>query len=460
LPDAEAAEAARIDLAAKLNIHPVLLFRKQKNETEEWLRARTERTALILGTRSAVFAPSVNLGLIIIEEEESFVYKQEQSPHYHARQVAIMRCELENARLILGSRSPSLESFYLAKMDKIQYTPLLRQGPLPEVKIVDTDFRRRRGGGRDFEFISKYALDAISASLTAKEKILVFLDRKGFATTAFCHNCGKVLVCQRCNVNLVYHFTSKMLVCHRCNSKTQTPLICPHCNSGYIKYSGVGVEKVESELARIFPQAEIERLKDGPAQDEALKEADIFVSTSRVMKRSGFSFDLVVGLGIDNTLNRPELRAGERGLALLSGLLSLSRKKLVVETGFTDHPSLAWLAGGDNRSFYENELKERKQLNFPPYRNLISLRLRGKNEEKVRNSSSALFEKLKKEIPEKKAKFISSCASIPSKVRGNFCWQILMSTRDVAGLVRPLKISLKRFPHSGIIITIDVDPLE
>ncbi|HTZ11492.1 MAG TPA: primosomal protein N', partial [Candidatus Margulisiibacteriota bacterium] len=392
LPDIQAIERARGIFSGKVEAQPVIIFRKQKGEAEEWLKIKKEGARFILGTRSAVFAPLERTGLIILDEEEDPVYKQEQVPHYHAREVAGMRAKIDKAKLILGSRSPSLESFYAAKRHRIKYSLMPRKHGLPEVKIADTRFNRNLPKGKGGISISKYLLDSIMNALSLKERILVFLDRRGFATLAFCHNCGKVLECPRCKVNLTYHFDTKQLSCHRCNYRCPLPSICPNCNSGYIKYSGAGVERVESELSRIFPQAKIRRL-DNPVSFKDT-QADIFVSTSLVMKQSDFTFDLIGALGTDNSLNRVDLRSSEKAFRVLSGLLSLTRKKLVVETGFPAHHAYEWLLKGESSVFYEKELKERKQLNFPPFQRIALLKLRGKAEDKVKEKSLELFEKL------------------------------------------------------------------
>ncbi|MDD3088139.1 MAG: primosomal protein N', partial [Candidatus Omnitrophica bacterium] len=245
------------------------LYRKEKEEFMVWQEVASKKNCVVLGTRSAVFAPVNNLGLIILDHEEDSVYKQEQVPHYHAREVALMRSEIEGARVILESLSPNLGSFYLAREKKIGYRLIKRQKAYPEVRIIDTK-RMPYAERKSRAIFSRLLSDAIFSVLNAKGKTLIFINRRGFATYAACHNCGKALKCPACNISLVYHFDQDILRCHHCAFKMAPPKICPNCNRGYIKYSGIGTDKIESELARIFPQARIGE--------------DIVVSTSLILK--------------------------------------------------------------------------------------------------------------------------------------------------------------------------------
>jgi primosomal protein N' (replication factor Y) len=418
------------------------LYRKQPKELESWESIRTKESAVVLGTRSAVFAPVNNLGLIILDHEEDSVYKQEQAPHYHAREAAFMRREIEGARLILESMSPTLTSFYLSQKKEIEYQVIPRTKKFPEVRIIDT--KRMPYAERNSRAIFFRALsDAIFSVLSAKGKTLVFLNRKGFATYAACHNCGAALKCPACNISLVYHFDSDTLRCHHCSFKMAPPKICPSCNAGYIKYLGIGTDKIESELSRIFPQARIGE--------------DIVVSTSLILKDEGNSFDLICVLNIDNSLNRVDYMASEKVFNLLSGLLNLTDKKIIIPTNFPEHHCFKALIKGDTSIFYSQELEFRKQLKFPPYRHICLVKLRGKSLEKVQKSAQDLFEKLKE--GNKSVKALSLNPGQPEKLRGNYYWQILFSAVSAQKLSSFLKIHLKDSRYSGIIVTVDVDPV-
>ena len=438
-------EAGRVkELIEKdLGIEVFLVFRKQPKELEIWRKISQAAKCVVVGTRSSIFSPVNNLGLIIIDQEQDQVYKQEQVPHYHARQVALMRAEICGSKVVLGSLVPSLENFYLAQEDKVKFEFVPSKTAYPLVQVIDA--RRLSYADRKSKAIfSKFLSDAIYATLVEKGKALVFIERKGFATSAACHNCGVALKCPRCNINLVFHFDEDKLKCHHCNFKTDVPNICPSCNTGYIKYSGIGTEKVESELARIFPQARI--------------NADISVASSSIIKHQDLSFDLIGVIAIDNSLNRVDFRAGEKTFALLMGLTSLTSRKMIIQSVNANHHCFQALIKNDPQIFLKEELKQRKQLNFAPYKHMILLKLRGVSLEKVKKAAQDLFERLSR-IKTSSIKMLSLNPGQPGKLRGNFYYQILMRASSVEKAGKFLKLHLKEGHFSGIIVTVDVDPI-
>lgn len=455
LPDVDSALEAKGNISAALGVSPGILYRGEDKELEEWLKAKSDKANIIVGTRSAVFAPVNNLGLIIIDAEDNFAYKQDQVPHYHAREVAFMRADLENARVILGSTSPSLESIYLAKKNKIKYTLILRRTDFPQINVIDTKRGYHNRKQKDI-ILSKYLQDAVYSCLNAQGKALLFLNRRGFATTASCLNCNTVLKCPRCNINLVYYFQGNVLICHYCNFKIPAPNICPNCNSGYIRYSGAGTEKVESELHLLFPQAKIKRIDN--QKDLDIDAADIFISTQNILKGINYDFNLIGVLAIDNSLNHIDFRSAEAAFRLLLGLLGLATKKIIVQTSLSHHHCFQALLNKDIDMFYRQELKERKQLNFPPYRHIGLIKLRARQEARVKEAANALFNKLAG-YNEKGIEVIAVSPAPQAKLRGNFYWQILVKAKDALKLSAFLKMRLKKFRHSGIIVTVDIDPL-
>lgn len=452
LPDIESVLWAKEKVGqAGFNIE--LLYRKQPRELETWARIRDGQINLVIGTRSSVFAPLLNLGLIIIEDEANSVYKQDQVPHYHLREVAFMRAELEGADVILGSAAPSLESYNLAKESKINYLLLKRKKNFPEINIVDMS-RLAFADRKRKSLFSRPLEDAIYLNLMDKAKTLLFLNRAGFATSASCNNCGVDLKCPRCSINLVFHFKENILTCHYCNYKMDLPKICPNCNSGYIKLAGSGVEKIESELARIFPQARIKVLGgDGPFD---INSADIFISTQHILKEHTGDFDLIGILAIDNSLNRVDFRSSEKTFSLVSNLSGLTTKKMIIQTRLTHHHIFNALKANDPDIFYQQELSQRKQLKFPPYKHFILVKVRGIKEDKVKETSRALFEELS-QIKSTAIKVLALNPGNPAKIRGNYYWQILISSNNPVKAVQRLKNHLKKILHSGIIVTVDVD---
>ena len=453
MPDVESVLRAKKIIEEKIDCSVGLMYRSQPKELGEWEKIKNGEVSLVIGTRSAIFAPLPALALVIIDDEHNPVYKQDQVPHYHVREVAFMRNRIDKLKVILGSSTPSLESVYLARQKKIGLELLPRIKKYPEIKIL-----KMRGlpnlDKKNRLILSRSLIDAMTESLNNKGKILVFMNRHGFATYAYCHSCGKSLSCPRCNVNLVFHFSGKMLVCHRCNFKMKLPDICPVCNSGYIKYSGLGTEKVESELARLFPQAKVKIIDEQPG----LNQADIFISTESIIGKISPDLDLVVVLAIDGTLNRVDFRASEKAFILLSGLARLTQKKMIIQTSLASHYVFKAIETNQPDKFFDRELKERKQLGLPPLKHNCLIKLRAKNEDKVREASQDLFNKLTL----KKTRGIDVVANTPGqplKLRGNFYWQILLKSSSVLVVDKFLKIHLKDFRHSGIIVTIDMDPL-
>ncbi|TRZ95042.1 primosomal protein N' [bacterium] len=455
LPDIEAVFRTKKIIEEQLGCSYVLLYRKQPKEIEEWEKIKQGRIELVIGTRSAVFAPLPNLGLIIIDDEHSQVYKQDQVPHYHARKVAMMRSKIEGARVILGSVSPALESILSARKKQIDYRLLSRSKKLPEIKILNMK-NLPALDKKNKLILSRYLSDNILATITGKGKVLVFINRRGFATFTYCHSCGKALACPRCNVNLVFHFAGRLLVCHRCNFTMPLPDICPSCNAGYIKYTGLGTEKAESELARIFPQARI-KIIDSACQLD-LKEADIFISTESIIGKVDCSFELIAVLSIDSSLNRIDFRAPEKAFFLLSGVSGLTENKIIIQTNLPHHYLFKAIENNQPEVFFDQELKQRKQLSLPPFTHTCLVKLRGKVEAKIKEASTALFSKLTVANKDKSIKIVANTAGQPLKLRGNFYWQILLKSNSVSKLSKFLKIHLKDFRHSGIIVTVDMDP--
>jgi len=454
--DIPEAERARELFSKHLGTEVFLSFRKQPKELEIWERIRASGACIVVGTRSNIFSPVNNLGLIIVDQEEDQVYKQEQVPHYHAREAACMRGEVSGAKVILGSQTPSLESFYLAEKNKLSFEIMPSASVYPEIKIIDLA-RLAYAERKSKSIFSKFLADAIYSVLTQKGKVLLLVNRKGFATAAACHNCGKTLKCPRCNINLVFHFEEDTLKCHHCNFKMEVPEICPSCNAGYIKYSGTGTEKVESEVAKVFPQARVKLLGEED-RNAPLLDADIFVATSAAIKYQELNFDLIGVMLIDNALNRVDFRAAEKTFMLLRGLTGLTTKKIIIQSANANHHCFRALIKNDVMLFLREELKIRKQLNFAPFKHMILLKLRGPSLEKVKKVGTDLFDKLNRSKTSS-IKMLAFNPGQPAKLRGNFYYQILMRATSAEKATHFLKLHLKSEHYSGIIVTVDVDPV-
>ncbi len=272
----------------------------------EWQRITSGEAQIVVGARSAIFAPVRDLALVVVDEEHETSYKQDNLPRYNAREVAIKRAELSNSAVILGSATPSLESFYAASSGRytlIELSKRVDSRLLPEVKVVD--MREELGQRRKVHIFSQSLRIGIEKDLSEGKQVILFLNRRGFSTFISCRKCGYVLTCKRCNVSLTYHFYTKKLSCHHCNYKMDPPDICPKCNSSYLRYWGIGTEKVESELARLFPNARISRMDSDATCKRGTHERilagfkghkiDILVGTQMIAKGLDFPRVTLVG---------------------------------------------------------------------------------------------------------------------------------------------------------------------
>lgn len=432
-----------------------VLLRNHPDELNKWIQIKNGDAEIIIGTRSALFAPLNNLGLIIVDDESAYGYKQDQVPHYNTRESAMMRAELEGAKLILASAFPSLESINLAKKKKIDYRFIPFKDPYPEIKIIDMKGLPVLSARKNI-ILSKYLENSILENINSKSKVLILINRTGFATMASCLSCGATLKCPRCNTNLVFHYKENILRCHYCNHKITPPKFCPTCKTGYIRYSGAGTEKIESEIARIFPQSKVKLLeyKEGLNLDNA----DIYISTQSIIKNTDLNFGLIAVLSIDNTLNHPDLRGAEKAFEILIGLTNMTDKKIIIQTSLPEHHIFKALLNKNPDIFYNKELKQRNELKFPPFKHLAVVKLRGIYQDKVEIASKQLFENLK-EKSTNSVEIISVNRGWPEKVRGNYYWQILLKSGSAQTIVKFLKTNLTKFKHSGIIVTVDIDPV-
>ncbi len=441
----------------------------------EWKKIKDGKVQIVVGARSAIFSPMTNLGLIIIDEEHETTYKQDDVPRYHARDVAEERAKLNNCPLILGSATPSLESYYRAKHGEyklIKLTKRIDERLLPKVKIVD--MRMELATRKRIEIFSKVLLDAIDKTLKNGKQAIIFLNRRGFSTFVNCKRCGLVLKCKRCDTVLVYHFEKKKLICHYCDYTIQPPDICPKCRSSYIRYFGLGTEKVESEINHNFAHARIARMdsdttaKSG-SHDRILNEfkngrVNMLVGTQMIAK--GLDFPAVTLVGVvsaDVTLNIPDFRSSERTFNLLTQVGGRAGRgedggEVIVQTYAPDHYAILAAAKHDYEKFYQEEIVSRKELLFPPFINLVKITVRARNEELTSKTASELALAIRGADPAMK---VAGPAPAPiTRIRGYFRYNILVKDKDRLVMVALLRKVLPLFkrPH-GVLIAVDVDPI-
>jgi primosomal protein N' (replication factor Y) len=364
-----------------------------KERAEQWHRIKRGDARMVVGTRSAVFAPVADLALIIVDEEQDSSYKQEETPRYHARDIAVMRAKMANAVVVLGSATPSLETYFNAKKNKYALVELpdrVEQRPLPEVEIIDMRLEFQETGHE--QVISRKLAAEIKDRLERKEQVMVLLNRRGYSPVVLCRTCGKKLECKNCAIALTHHKREHKMVCHYCGYMAPVPKACVHCGSEYVYFLGTGSEKLEELLHGMFPQARIARLdrdtvrghEDFERTLNALNEGelDLLVGTQMIAKGHDIHGVTLVGVvGADVALGLPDFRAAERTFQLLTQVAGRAGRgqtpgKVILQTYFQDHYAVQYAAHHDFVGFYEKELQFRSWMHYPPYSALANVIVR------------------------------------------------------------------------------------
>ena len=441
---------------------------------DEWQRIKSGECDVAIGPRSAVFAPQPELGLIIIDEEHEWTYKQhDKSPRYHARDVAIKLAEMTGAVVILGSATPDVESFYHAQSEDYRLLQLPqrvvpREGsPLPRVEVVDLRDELKTG---NVSIFSRSLSQATADAVANKEQVILFLNRRGGATFVQCRDCGFVLRCRRCEVTLTHHFAEDALLCHQCNYRMPVPRICPQCSSNRIKFLGIGTQKLEQEAGRAFPEARLLRwdsdaTKGRHSHQEILNkfrahDADILIGTQMVAK--GLDLPLVTLVGVvsaDTSLNFPDFRSGERTFQLLSQVVGRAGRggpkgEVVIQTYSPKHYAIQMAAEHDYASFYEKEIGYRCQLHNPPFSRLARLVYSHTNDTLCQREVERMKRLLNEEIDSKGIDNLSVIGPAPAfihRLRGRFRWQIILRGSKPSAFLAQIPI-----PQGW---TVDIDPI-
>jgi primosomal protein N' (replication factor Y) len=360
---------------------------------EQWHRIQRGDARVVVGTRSAVFAPVPDLALMIVDEEQDPSYKQEETPRYHARDVAVMRAKMSNATVLLGSATPSLESYYNATKNKytlIELPDRVEQRPLPEVEILDMRQEYQETGHE--QVVSRQLVKEIGERLERKEQVMVLLNRRGYSPVVLCRACGKTLECENCAIALTHHKRAHRMECHYCGFTAKVPHACVHCGSEYVYFLGTGSEKLEELLHGLFPQARIGRLDRDTVRGSHdfervlgalhVGELDILVGTQMIAKGHDIHGVTLVGVvGADIALGLPDFRAAERTFQLLTQVAGRAGRgdtpgKVVLQTYFPDHYAVQYAARHDYTGFYDKELRFRSWMHYPPYNALANVLIR------------------------------------------------------------------------------------
>jgi primosomal protein N' (replication factor Y) len=364
-----------------------------EERAEQWHRIKRGEARVVVGTRSAVFAPVADLALIIVDEEHDSSYKQEETPRYHARDVAVMRAKMANATVVLGSATPSLESYYNATKNKYALVELpdrVEQRPLPEVELIDMKLEFQETGQE--QVISRKLAEEIRERLERKEQVMILLNRRGYSPVALCRACGSRMECRNCAVAMTHHKKSNRMVCHYCGFEAPIPKVCGECGSEYVYFLGTGSEKLEELLHGMFPTARIGRLDRDTVRGKedfervlgALNECelDMLVGTQMIAKGHDVHGVTLVGVvGADAALGLPDFRAAERTFQLLTQVAGRAGRgqtpgRVVLQTYFPDHYAVQYAARHDFAGFYQKELQFRSWMHYPPYSALANVLIR------------------------------------------------------------------------------------
>jgi primosomal protein N' (replication factor Y) len=441
---------------------------------DQWRKTRGGQVQVVIGARSAVFAPVRDLGLIIVDEEQDTSYKQEDGVRYNARDAALVRAQREKAVVILGSATPSLESLYNAQRGRYQALHLQHRvggGVLPKVHIVDLRGRRQA-------LLTPPLQEALAKNLEGGGQSLLFLNRRGFSRSAICADCGRALQCHRCSVTLTVHARQKILLCHYCGYQLPAFPVCPLCGGGRIQLLGFGTERVEEEVRRLFPQARIARMDSDVmtqhgASGRLLRaleqgEIDILVGTQMIVKGHDFPRITLVGIiTADVALNLPELRAAERCFQLISQAAGRAGRgarpgRVIIQTFLPEHYAIQRAKDHDFVGFYQEEMASREALRYPPITRMVNMRVSAKNPHDAEKGIQQLARKgehmLKRQRGE--VQMLGPSPAPLYQIKGRYRWQLLLKGERVASL-QLLSRSLVQEGRGlkGVSVEVDVDPL-
>jgi primosomal protein N' (replication factor Y) len=447
---------------------------------DEWYKIHSGRARIVIGARSAVFAPLKNLGLIVVDEEHETTYKQEEAPRYHARDVAIVRARIEKCVVVLGSATPSLESYNNAAIGKyrlVTLTQRIDEKQMPLMRIVD--LRQERRKEKAAAILSEKLRAAIADRMEKGEQTILFLNRRGFSTSLLCSNCGEARNCPNCSVALTFHrhpAVAGRLSCHLCGHTAAVPKKCPACGQDALIYAGFGTEKVESTVSQIFPKAVVRRMDaDSMTRKEAYRETlrnfrtgkiDILVGTQMIAKGLHFPNVTLVGIiNADLALHLPDFRAGERTFQLLTQVAGRAGRgetsgEVFVQTYTPFSPSIQFARHHDFAGYFQQELEFRERCDFPPFKHAILITVRSAHQGRAKLSADTLQRRLKEALPQEFILGEATPAPL-EKLQGQFRFHILIRGEAIMRLSRLVRESVDKLPFpEDVAVTVDVDPYQ
>jgi primosomal protein N' (replication factor Y) len=455
--------------------HEVAVLHSHLSEGErhdEWHKIREGRARIVIGARSAIFAPCENVGLIVVDEEHENTYKQEETPRYHGRDIAVLRGHLERCAVLLGSATPSLESYWNAQQGKyelVRLTTRIDDRKMPYIRIIDMRMESKKKGS----ILSERLITAINSRLEKKEQTILFLNRRGFSTSLICEKCGHVCECPNCSVSLTFHRGASRVVCHICGYQAVAPAKCPECRDPGIKYTGTGTEKVEDVVGKLFPKAVVKRMDaDVMQRRDAFRETltafrqgkiDILVGTQMIAKGLHFPNVTLVGIvNADLSLHLPDFRAGERTFQLLTQVAGRAGRgdvegEVFVQSFTPFSPSIQHARQHDFDGYWEQEIEFRRQWDYPPFSHLVLILVRSLHKDRAEFSAQTLHRRLKEALPA--GVNLGDPAPAPlEKSHSSYRFHLMLRTRAIQRLSRHLAGVLEKltFPED-VFVTVDVD---
>lgn len=458
----------------------VAIFHSKLSDGErfdEWHRIKHGEVKLVIGVRSAIFLPFHNLGLIIIDEEHEGTYKSDQNPKYHTREIAELKSKLTSCKVVYGSATPSIESYYRALRGEFRLVSLnfrVDNAVLPKMNIIDMREELKENNKSMF---SRKLHKEIEERLERREQVIIFLNRRGYSTFVSCRKCGYVFKCEHCDISMTYH-TNGYLVCHYCGSARKQVNLCPECGSKYVKYFGAGTEKVEVSLRESFPKARILRMdvdttRKKNSHEEIYNkfkngEADILVGTQMISK--GLDFPNVTLVGVitaDISLNLPDFRSAERTFQIVTQVAGRAGRgskegEVIVQTYSPEHYSLRYSSIYDYDGFFKEELNLRKIMNYPPFSKIMIINLSSKNQDSLIKFSTTLGGKIKEQLlNEKHIEVLGPCPSIIQKINEMFRWQIIIKGEfnyNTANNIKEIVYDELKDVYNVVRASIDINP--
>ena len=446
---------------------------------DQWHKINNDNAKIIIGARSAIFAPVKNLGIIIIDEEHDNSYKSEMTPKYDAKEVARYMCKQSNIPLVLGSATPAIDTYYRAKKDEIvllELTKRANRAELPDIQIIDLREELAKGNR---SMISTKLYTEIETNLKEKKQTILYLNRRGFSTFVICRNCGYTVKCKNCNINLTYHSNNNKLKCHYCGYEEKYLNKCPECGSEQIRYFGTGTQKLEYEINRLFHKAttirmDVDTVNKKNSHEYILEKfknenIDILIGTQMVVKGHHFPNVTLVGVvAADGSLNIDDFRANERTFQILTQVAGRSGRgdekgRVIIQTYNPDNFSIECAKKQNYDLFYNTEIQLRKQLKYPPFCDIILIGFTSKNENEIKNVAQKIHLYLKNRVIKENIGIIlyNALPAPIDKINNKYRWRILIKCKFSEEMIELMNSTIDEYfklKCKDTRITIDLNP--